>query len=254
MALLLPDARVWFAGGNPQRGTYEPTMEIYSPPYLFAADGSLAPRPTISNVPSGVIGYGTTFQVQTPDAASISSAVVVRLGAVTHAFGMDQRVVGMSFASSAGALTVTAPPNGDIAPPGYYLLFLLNSAGVPSVGAFVQLASAPQTADFSVSASPATQTVVASQSTTYSIKISSIGGFSGAVTMSASGLPAGSTATFNPPAVSGAGSTTLTVSTGLMTPLGNYPLTVTGTSGTTSHTANVNMMVIGTPSPPPIGN
>ena len=96
--------------------------------------------------------------------------------------------------------------------------------------------------------------MVASQSTTYSIKVNSIGGFSGAVTMSASGLPAGSTATFNPPAVSGAGSTTLTVSTGLMTPLGNYPLTVTGTSGTTSHTANVNMMVIGTPSPPPIGN
>src|SRR5437762_4540387 len=163
VALLLPDARVWVAGGNPQRGTYEPHMEIYSPPYLFAADGSLAPRPAIAGVSSGVIGYGSTFQVQTPDAASINSAVLMRPGAVTHAFDMDQRVVGMSFASSAGALTVTAPPNGDIAPPGYYLLFLLNSAGVPSVGAFVQLASAPQTTDFSLSASPATQTVVASQ-------------------------------------------------------------------------------------------
>jgi hypothetical protein len=254
VALLLPDARVWVAGGNPQRGTYEPHMEIYSPPYLFAADGSPAPRPTITSVSSGVIGYGNTFQVQTPDAASIASAVLMRPGAATHAFDMDQRLVGMSFTPGSGVLTVTAPPNGNIAPPGYYLLFLLNSAGVPSVGTFVQLTSAAQPADFSLSASPATQTVIASQSTTYTVKVNAIAGFTGTVTMSVSGLPAGSTATFNPTTVSGAGSTTLTVSTGLMTPLGNYPLTITGTSGTTSHTANVNVMVVGAPSPPGIGN
>jgi len=129
VAVLLPDATVWVAGGNPARGSYEPHLEIYSPSYLFAPDGSPAARPTITSAPAGVIGYGSTFQVQTPDAASITSVVLVRAGAVTHAFDMDQRLVGMSFTAGIGALNVTAPPNGNIAPPGYYLLFLLNSAG-----------------------------------------------------------------------------------------------------------------------------
>jgi hypothetical protein len=138
-AMLLPDATVIVAGGNPQRGTYEPHMEIYTPAYLFNANGSTATRPTITSVTPGVIGYGSTFQVATPDASTISSVVVIRAGAVTHAFDMDQRLVGMSFTVSGTTLTVTAPPNGNIAPPGYYLLFLLNNAGVPSVASFVQL-------------------------------------------------------------------------------------------------------------------
>ena len=60
-------------------------------------------------------------------------------GAPTHAFDMDQRLVGMSFTTGSGTLTVTAPPNGNIAPPGYYMLFLLNSSGVPSVAEFTKL-------------------------------------------------------------------------------------------------------------------
>ena len=138
VALLLPDATVWVAGGNPVRGTYNNTMEIYQPPYLFNPDGTMATRPAITSAPSA-IAYGTPFTVQTPDAANISSVVLVRNGTVTHAFGMDQREVGMSFTAGSGALTVTAPPNSNIAPPGYYMLFILNSAGVPSLAKMVQL-------------------------------------------------------------------------------------------------------------------
>ena len=65
--------------------------------------------------------------------------VLVRNGTVTHAFGMDQREVGMSFTAGSGTLTVTAPPDGNIAPPGYYMLFLLNNFDVPSVATFVRL-------------------------------------------------------------------------------------------------------------------
>jgi len=249
VAILLPDATVWVAGGNPARGSYEAHLEIYSPPYLFAPDGSLAARPTIAGVPSGVIGYGSTFQVQTPDASSIASAVLVRPGAVTHAFNMDQRLVGMSFTSGNGVLSVTAPPNGNIAPPGYYLLFLLNSAGVPSVGSFVQVSAAAQP-DFSLSASPATQTVVATMGTSYTVAVSAIAGFTGTATMSVSGLPTGSMASFNPATVTGSGSSTLTVNTAVSTPLGSYTLTITAVSGGITHTANVNLMVVGAPASP----
>ena len=143
VSLLLPDGTVWVAGGNPVRGTYENHVEIYSPPYLFNPDGSAATRPTISSVSPGVIGYGTSFQVQTPDASSISSVVLMKLASTTHAFNMDQRLVGLSFTVGSGALAVTGPPNGNIAPPGYYMLFLLNSSGVPSIAQFVQVSATP---------------------------------------------------------------------------------------------------------------
>src|SRR5205814_4304806 len=98
------------------------------------------------------LSYGGTFTLQSPDAASVTSAVLVRAGAVTHAFDMDQRLVGMAFSlADASNLTVTAPPNGNIAPPGFYLLFLVNSAGVPSIGKFVQLSAA---SDFTASDNP----------------------------------------------------------------------------------------------------
>jgi hypothetical protein len=142
-SLLLPDATVWFAGGNPARGNYEQHMEIYSPAYLFNPNGTLAARPAITGVPTSSIGYGTAFQVQTPDATSITSVVLIRPGAPTHAFDMEQRLVAMNFTAGSGVLNVTAPPNGNIAPPGYYMLFILNSSGVPSVAQFVQLTPAP---------------------------------------------------------------------------------------------------------------
>src|SRR5207237_10000538 len=117
VAWLLPDATVWLAGGNPSRGTYNNTMEIYQPAYLFNPDGTMATRPSITSAPSS-ISYGNTFSITTPDAANISSVVLVRNGTVTHAFGMNQREVGMSITVWGGTLTVTAPPNGNVAQPG----------------------------------------------------------------------------------------------------------------------------------------
>lgn len=142
-SLLLPDATVLLIGGNPARGTYEQHIEIYTPAYLFNLDGTPATRPTITGAPTTAIGYNSAFQVQTPDAANISSVVLMRPGAPTHAFDMEQRMVGLSFTAGSGMLNVTAPPNGNIAPPGYYMLFVLNSGGVPSVAQFVQLSLAP---------------------------------------------------------------------------------------------------------------
>jgi hypothetical protein len=168
-SLLLPDATVMLTGGNPARGSYEQRTEVYSPPYLFNGDGSPAARPSITDVSPNAFGYGSTFQVFTPAAASIGSVVLIRPGAQTHAFDMEQRLVGVSFTAGAGVLTVTAPPNGNIAPPGYYMLFALTTAGVPSIATFVHVAaSAPNQAPTATITSPASNvTINAGQSVSF---------------------------------------------------------------------------------------
>ena len=333
-ALLLPDATVLLLGGNPARGTYENRLEVYSPAYLFNADGTPAVRPTITT-PPGDISYGSAFQVLTPDAANIASAVLVRPGAPTHAFDMEQRLIGLTFTAGTGMLNLNGPPNGNIAPPGYYMLFLMNAAGVPSLASFVRLgvappnqapvativspsgnvtvnpgagvsfsgsgtdpdpggsvsayswtfpggapassaiatpgsvsysspgsyvasltvtddkglASAPATravtvSDFTVSATPSTQTVSAGQSATYGATVNALSGFTGSVDFTVTGLPAGASAGFTPASITGGGSTSLQVTTTAATPAGSYPLVIRGTSGGVSRTANVTLAVV----------
>ena len=235
-ALLLPDATVALLGSNPTQGVFEPHIEIYSPAYLFNVDGSVATRPTVTGVPQ-TITYGGTFQVQTPDAAAIASVVLMRPGSPTHAFDQDQRLVRASYTVGGGVLNVTAPPNGNIAPPGYYMLFILNSAGVPSIASFVRL-----TADFSLSAAPASQTVLPGGSTSYTATVSGTGA-TGTVAFSVSGLPSGTTATFTPTSVDGSGSTTMNVTTGILTPLGTYQLTITADNGGLGARTGVTLIV-----------
>jgi len=229
---------------------------------------------------------------------------------------------------------VTAPPNGNIAPPGYYMLFALTSAGVPSVATFVHLsaggpnqaptatitspgsdvtidagqsvsfagsgsdpdgtiaayswtfpggnpatssvantgavtysaagtytasftvtddggltsAAATRTVtvqDFALSATPSSQSVLPGGSTSYTATVSALAGFGGTVTLGVTGLPSGATASFAPASVTGSGSSTLSVSTSGTTPPGSYPLTITGTSGSLSRTVNVTLVVTG---------
>ncbi|HLC42882.1 MAG TPA: LamG-like jellyroll fold domain-containing protein [Methylomirabilota bacterium] len=133
-ALLLPDGRVLAAGGGrTSNATDHLTAEIYSPPYLFKGA-----RPTISGAPS-TAEYGTTIRVQTPDAASIASVALIRPGSVTHTLDMDQHYVELAFTRGAGELMVDIPVNPNLAPPGYYMLFLVNATGVPSTAAFVRM-------------------------------------------------------------------------------------------------------------------
>ena len=130
IALLLPDGRVLSAGGEVSWGN---SVEIYSPPYLF--HGS---RPTITSAPTAVV-YGQSFFVGTPNGASISSMTLISLSSVTHGFNMSQRIVRPSFSQVTGGLNVTVPSNPNKTPPGYYMLFILNSNGVPSVAKIVQI-------------------------------------------------------------------------------------------------------------------
>jgi Domain of unknown function (DUF1929)/FG-GAP repeat len=139
-AVLLPDGRV-FSGGddhNPLQpgGAFSTTDngEIYSPAYLFKG-----PRPVIGSAPQSV-DWGDAFGIHS-SSADIQRAVLVAPGATTHAFDMNQRHVELQVLNRVGGqgVDVAAPPSSAVAPPGYYMLFLLNGAGVPSVASWVRL-------------------------------------------------------------------------------------------------------------------
>ena len=143
-ALLLPSGRVWSAGDD--KYPLEPgggweltdTAEIYSPPYLFKG-----PRPRIVSAPSQ-LRWGDVFTVGVDPSVPADSAVLVAPGATTHGDDSTQRVVKLAVRRVyAGGIDLAAPPKPAVAPPGYYMLFVLHQ-GVPSVASWVQLtADAP---------------------------------------------------------------------------------------------------------------
>ena len=140
VALLLPDGRVWTAGSNPF-GDGNPIdrelrIELFEPWYFDQ------PRPEIVNAPASA-RHGGQFEVTTHEAGSIRRVALIRAASVTHGFVFDQRYVGLRFhQSTPDRLQVTAPPDYWIAPPGYYLLFITDERGVPSIGRFLQISLA----------------------------------------------------------------------------------------------------------------
>jgi hypothetical protein len=346
-ALLLPDATVLSMGSNPGgRGSYEPAIEIYTPSYLYDANDHLITtnRPQITGLSfSGPIHYGVPFSVSYTSTSPISSAVLVRPGSSTHAMDMEQRLIGLcggatSPCSAPGnPLNLATPANGSIAPPGYYMLFLLDSAGVPSKASFIQLTPnsyssvppsgtitapsgpvtitagsainfgststasgyswvfpggtpatstaqnpgnvtfgvsgtytisltiidatgnsdpspptrtitvLPTSPDFSITVGPAAQEVVPGGLTTYTVTVTPLSGFTGTVNLSVgseSGFPTGITSGgFSPASISTGGSSTLTMRTSTSTVPYALSLTITGTSGTISHTASTTLLV-----------
>jgi hypothetical protein len=128
-SLLLPDGRVLHGGGGGGGGTVDNyNYEIYSPAYLFKGA-----RPVVTSSTPATVGYGQTLNVGTPDAASITKVTLIRGGSVTHAFDQGQRLVPLSFSPVSGGLSVTLPASRAAAPPGPYMLFLVNGNGVPSI-------------------------------------------------------------------------------------------------------------------------
>jgi hypothetical protein len=133
-SLLLKDGRVLHTGSGDADGAINHyDAELFSPPYLFQGT-----RPKLSSAPSAV-GYGQAFFVETPDPAAIARVTWVRLGSVTHAFNMNQRFNELSFTRTTGGLNVTAPASRNLAPPGHYMLFILNQKGVPSTARVVRI-------------------------------------------------------------------------------------------------------------------
>jgi len=197
-ALLLPDGSVLVSGG----GATAPTLttdpnknnlnaEIYYPPYLFTAGGARAARPAVGNAPTW-IDIGKTFSVDvTANAASVSRVTLVKTGSTSHSFNMDQRFLDLTFKASGSHVAIQAPTRAGEAPPGYYLLFVFNEAGVPSVAKIVRMgiATNPNPATVPVLANPGAQTSLVGSPLTLTLSASDPNG--DVLSYAATGLPAG---------------------------------------------------------------
>jgi hypothetical protein len=139
-AILLPDGRVVTLGSDPlydetgrNPGKFEQRIEVFSPPYLFRGD-----RPVITDGPRAV-QRGTTVRFATPDAGRITAARLMRPSAVTHATDVDQRSVALDMTPVPGGLNLSVPERRGLVPSGWYMLFLVDDRGVPSVARWVQV-------------------------------------------------------------------------------------------------------------------
>ncbi len=148
-ATLLPDGRVLTGGGGVcascvSLGYLEKNVQYFEPPYLFKQDGSgqKATRPVIGTAPSTAT-YGQKFDITSSQASSIAKVGLVRLGAATHSQDQGQRYVPLAFNASGDTITATAPASSNIAPAGYYMLFITDSAGVPSVAKMIKVQPKP---------------------------------------------------------------------------------------------------------------
>jgi hypothetical protein len=144
-ALLLPDGRVLCSGGE-DNNIFEYQLDVFCPPYLFIPGSDppeLAARPVITSAPDRVT-YGESFTIDTPTPDSIASVCLIRSGASTHSFDQNQRYVPLIFgAETRSTLRAVAPTSGSLAPPGDYLLFILDRHQVPAVARWIRLGECP---------------------------------------------------------------------------------------------------------------
>jgi len=140
ISMLMPDGSVLTGGGGAPGPVAQLNAEVYFPPYLYRKDGSglAAERPVVREAPAA-LGWGQQFDVRMRGAGAVSVVNLVRFGAVTHAFGNDQRVVPLTFTQTGSKLRLHSPAAATLAPPGFYMLFVLDAAGVPSVARVVRL-------------------------------------------------------------------------------------------------------------------
>jgi hypothetical protein len=134
VALLLPDGRVATAGSNPNRGDDELRIEIFHPPYLFRGQ-----RPYIEHAPTE-LGYGAHFDLRTPNAPRLEWVQLIRPMATTHSCDTEQRLVDLDFTVRGPCeVRITIPAEPNLAPPGWWMLNVVDTQRRPSESRWVHL-------------------------------------------------------------------------------------------------------------------
>lgn len=138
-ATLLPDGRVMTIGDNPGDGSFDQRVSIYKPPYLFKGA-----RPQITSVADTDWTYGTAQRI-TVD-RPVVKASLIRPAAVTHSSDPNQRYVDLPMTVDGNTIDLNLTSNPDLAPPGWYMLSVVDANGVPSVSRWVRIGSEGQVA------------------------------------------------------------------------------------------------------------
>jgi len=205
--------------------------------------GGGGPDFTISAAPSSqtvTVGSGTSY-----------TTTVSAVNGFTGTVSLSVSGLPSGASGSFNPTSVTGSGNSTLSvstssttPPGTYTLTITGTSGSLTHSATVTLVvNSAATPNFTISATPSSQTVTAGSGTTYTTTVTAVNSFTGTVSLSVSGLPSGATGNFNPTSVAGSGNSTLSVSTGSTTPPGAYTLTITGTSGSLTHSATVTLVV-----------
>ncbi len=142
LTLLLPDATILSSGGGSPGPVTNLNAQVYYPGYLFRNDGSRATRPVIEQAQGAlplVVEPSSSFKLDSYDAWNIKRVTMVATGSVTHSFDMNQRFVEPAFRVTGNEIQVTLPANAYETPPGYYMVFVIDSAGTPSHARMIRI-------------------------------------------------------------------------------------------------------------------
>lgn len=209
------------------------TMTVGAP----TSDFSISASPSAQTVGQGnSITYTTSIGALNGFTGTVNLSVSGLPTGATASFSPTS-VTGSANSTLTISTTTTTPT-------GSYTLTLTGTSGALSHTTTVTLV-VQGPADFSISASPSSQTVTPGTNAAYTASINALNGFTGTVNLGVSGLPTGATASLSPTSVTGSGSSTLVVSTATTTPAGTYTLIITGISGTLSHSNTVTLVVPG---------
>ncbi len=220
VALLMTDGRVWSGGGGLCNCSADhPDHQVYSPPYLFNADGSLATRPTINAAPD-VVTFGRVATVQAT--AGLQKFSLIKFSALTHVLNSDLRYLSVPFSeTSAGQYQLTFHSNRNVLTPGYWMLFAVNSQGTPSLAKVIKVSTSNAP---SLTPVPAQSNLV---NDTVALGVSAADPNGDTLTFSATGLPTGLTINAANGLISGVATTS-----------GSYAVSVTASDGTNNTTIN----------------